>query len=178
MKKIAPLLIVAALALGGGFALQRYLLGRQQPPALAPEISLATLDGGTASLTALRGKLVLVNFWATWCAPCLKEIPLLVQMQDRYGPHGLQILGPAMDEPDSIKAMLPRLKIQYPILIGEAEIPKAMDALGDTMGALPFSVLISADGYVIDRKHGEFDAEELTALIEHNLPHRGSPGGN
>lgn len=172
LKKILPFLIAAFLAVGGGFALQRYLTGREatEVPSLAPEVSMATLDGGTASLSALRGKLVLVNFWATWCAPCLQEIPLLVQMQDRYGARGLQILGPAMDDPEQVKAMLPRLKIQYPILIGETQIPNAMDALGDTMGALPFSVLISPDGYVVDRKHGEFEAEELIALIEAHLP--------
>lgn len=170
LKKLLAVVIVALLAGGGGFALQRYLSARDAPPLPAPEVSMATLDGGTASLSALRGKLVLVNFWATWCAPCLKEIPLLVQMQERYAARGLQILGPAMDDPEQVRAMLSRLKIQYPILIGESQIPDAMEALGDTMGALPLSVLISADGYVIERKHGEFEADELTALIEAHLP--------
>ena len=170
MKKFLPFLLVAVIAAVGGFVLQRYLAARDAPPSPAPEIALATLDGGTARLSAFRGKLVLINFWATWCPPCLKEIPLLVQMQERYGARGLQILGPAMDDPEQVRAMLPRLKIQYPVLIGEAEIPRAMEALGDTLGALPFSVLISPDGYVVDRKHGEFEADELTALIEAHLP--------
>lgn len=170
MKKILPFLLVGFLAGGAGFYAYRHYAAPSADVTPAPELSLRTLDGGTARLSAFRGQLVLINFWATWCAPCLKEIPLLVEAQARYGARGFQILGPAMDDPEQVKAMLPRLKISYPILIGETEIPQAMDALGDTLGALPYSVLISPDGYVIKRKHGEFEAEELAELIEANLP--------
>ncbi|MGQ0698284.1 MAG: TlpA family protein disulfide reductase [Panacagrimonas sp.] len=173
MKKVLSLVFLAVVATAAGFVAYRYYSASQTAPsaaAPAPDISLSTLDGGTARLADYRGKLVLVNFWATWCAPCLKEIPLLVQMQDRYKSRGLQILGPALDDPEQVRASLPRLKIQYPILIGETEIPKAMDALGDTLGALPFSVLIAPDGNVVLRKHGEFELEELIQLIEANLP--------
>lgn len=174
MKK--PLLLVAVALVAGvaGFAAYHHFA---KAPAkeiadatLAPDFTMSTLEGGTAQLSNYRGKLVLVNFWATWCAPCLQEIPLLVQMQGQYAARGLQIIGPALDDPEQVKVLLPRLKIQYPVLIGENEIPLAMEALGDTLGALPYSVLISPDGYVIKRKHGEFEAEELTALIEANLP--------
>lgn len=171
VKTFSTLLFVAVIAAGGGFLAYRYLAAqRAMAPAPAPELALPTLDGGSASLSAYRGKLVLVNFWATWCAPCMNEIPMLVAAQQRHGPRGLQILGPAMDDPEQIRALLPRLQIPYPILIGETEVPNAMTALGDTLGALPFSVLISPDGYVVERKHGEFEAAELDRLIEAHLP--------
>ncbi len=177
MKKLLPYLLVALIAGPGGFLAYRLLSTSTSttpppdgPPALAPELEMATLDGGRLALSDLRGKLVLVNFWATWCAPCLKEIPLLVEAQDRYASRGLQILGPAMDNPEQVRAMLGRLRIQYPILIGERAVSRAMDALGDTLGALPFSVLISADGQVIQRKHGEYQRAELAELIEAHLP--------
>ena len=177
MKKIIATAALALLAGVAGFVAYRFLspttdtvLTPASSRALAPDLSLPTLDGGVIRLNDLRGKLVLINFWATWCAPCLKEIPVLVQMQDRYAARGFQILGPAMDDPEQIRLMLPRLKIQYPILIGDTAIASAMDALGDTLGALPFSVLISANGYVLARKHGEYEAEELSRLIEAHLP--------
>lgn len=174
MKKIFPLLLVAVFAgIAGFFAYHQFVQQPRGSPgdgSLAPELEMDTLDGGTLRLTDLRGKLVLINFWATWCAPCLKEIPLLVEAQTRYASRGLQILGPAMDDPEQVRAMLGRLKIQYPILIGELAVSRAMDALGDTLGALPFSVLIAADGTVIQRKHGEYEREELIKLVEANLP--------
>lgn len=162
------LVLLAAIAAGGGFALHRYLAGQQPEP--APELVLPLLTGGEVRLADFHGKLVLVNFWATWCAPCLAEVPLLVEMQSRYGARGFQVLGPALDDPEQVKLMLPRLRIQYPVLIGESEITNAMDRLGDTLGALPYSVLISPSGHVLLRKHGEFEREELVRLLEKHLP--------
>ncbi|HKY91744.1 MAG TPA: TlpA disulfide reductase family protein [Nevskiaceae bacterium] len=167
-------LAVVVLAIGAGLA--GFVLYRTLPheaPAVrdpAPEVALPTLDGGAARLSDYRGKLVLINFWATWCAPCLKEIPLLVEMQGRYAARGLQILGPAMDDVEAVKIQAPRMGIRYPILVGQEQIPAIMEKLGDTLGALPFSVLISPDGYVVLRKHGEFSRDELTALLEKHLP--------
>lgn len=168
MKKLLPVLLLAIIAAGGGFALYRLLAERE--PAPAPEVVMTRLEGGEARLADFRGKLVLVNFWATWCAPCMAEVPLLVEMQDRYAARGFQVLGPALDDAEQVKAMIPRLKIQYPVMIGETQITQAMDALGDTLGALPYSVLISPAGEVLLRKHGEFEREELGELLEKHLP--------
>ncbi len=172
MKKTLPALFVAFASMFGGFALYQKMSAQSTDTDadVSPDFSLETLSGETFKLSDLRGKLVLVNFWATWCAPCLDEIPLLVEIQNRFASRGLQIVGPALDEPDRVRASLPRLKIQYPILIGEEQIPVVMDALGDRLGALPFSVLISPGGNVLARKHGEFDLEELSTLVEDNLP--------
>ena len=75
-----------------------------------------------------------------------------------------------MDDADAVKAELGHLGIHYPVFVGEQEIPAAMEGLGDTLGALPFSVLISAEGYVVYRKHGEFSQEELSEVLEKHLP--------
>lgn len=173
MKKILIRLFLAFAAGIAGFALYQQLYFAQssnEDSEVAANFSLPTLSGDDFELSDQRGKLVLVNFWATWCAPCLKEIPLLVEVQDRYASRGLQIVGPALDDPELVRASLGRLKIQYPVLIGEEQIPLLMDALGDTLGALPYSVLISPEGNVLSRKHGEYDLQGLTELIEAHLP--------
>ena len=78
-----------------------------------------------------------------------------------------------MDEVEAVRIGAPRLGIQYPVLVGDSEIINAMQALGDQLGALPYSVLINANGAIVSRKHGEFERDELIQLIEQNLPTTG-----
>lgn len=173
------ILAVAALcfaAAGVGFGAYRYLAqphSIDEPGGMAPEITLNDLTGTPRQLSEWRGKLILVNFWATWCAPCLHEIPMLMDMQQQYGGRGLQVVGAAMDEVEAVRIGAPRLGIQYPVLVGDSEIINAMQALGDQLGALPYSVLINANGMIVSRKHGEFERDELIQLIEQNLPSTG-----
>ena len=168
-SKALILAICVAAAIAGFAVSQRWQTSPGGSPN-APAFSLLDLQGNPVSLQDHAGKLVLVNFWASWCAPCLKEIPLLVQAQQRFGARGLQILGPAMDDPERARDSARRLGMNYPVLIGENAIPGVMEALGDTLGALPFSVLVSAEGKILARKHGEFSEAELNRWISENLP--------
>ncbi|HEU0196208.1 MAG TPA: TlpA disulfide reductase family protein [Nevskiaceae bacterium] len=138
---------------------------------LPGDIHFTGLNGQHYALKQWRGKLVLINFWATWCVPCRKEIPLLVQAQRQWGSKGLQIIGPAVDDPTAVRQKMPALGIDYPVMTGSPESMIAlMSTLGNAPGGLPFSVLIAPDGRVVERHLGEFDAAGLKRLIEQNLP--------
>ena len=166
------LVLVCAVAGAAGFGAWHWWQGRADAaPAVArADLTLNDLDGKPHRLDEWRGQLVLLNFWATWCTPCLKEIPLLVETQQQHGPRGLQIVGIAMDEVEPVRAFAQRLRMNYPLLIGQAEVARAMDELGDPLGAFPFSVLIAPDGRILDRRSGDLSREEITAWLDEHLP--------
>jgi thiol-disulfide isomerase/thioredoxin len=115
----------------------------------APDFTLDSLDGTSMRLSDLRGKAVLLNFWATWCSPCKIEMPWFVEMQKEYGPQGLQIVGVAMDDSgkDEIAKFAKEMGVNYPVLIGK-------EAVGDAYGgvpALPETFFIGRDGKIVDR---------------------------
>ncbi|WP_293374634.1 TlpA disulfide reductase family protein [Nevskia sp.] len=140
----------------------------EQAPASA---MLTDLDGRAFTLADYKGKLVIVNFWATWCAPCLHEIPVLVKMQERYAARGFQLIGPAVDDIEEARRAAPGLKFNYPVAVGSPEaMLDLMTQLGNEQGGLPFSVVIAPDGRVLERQLGEYSEIELAALIEENLP--------
>lgn len=168
---IGVLCVVSAAAGFGAFRWWQARTVAEAPAELRPDLEFRDLDGQPHRLSEWDGKLLLLNFWATWCTPCLKEIPLLVQAQAQYGPRGLQIVGLAMDQAEPVRRFQQRLAINYPLMLGEADIILAMDQLGDQLGAFPFSVLIAPDGRILDRASGDLDHEELQAWIEGNLPH-------
>lgn len=139
--------------------------------AAAAEIAFTGLDGRAFTLADHRGKLVIVNFWATWCTPCLHEIPVLVKMQDRYGARGFQLIGPAVDDVEEAKRAAPNLAFNYPVAVSAPEtMLELMTQLGNEQGGLPFSVVIAPDGRILERQLGEYSEAELVALIEANLP--------
>ena len=142
----------------------------------APEVTFKDLDGKAATLDQYKGKVVLVNFWATWCDPCYIEIPWLIEMQQKYEAKGFTVLGVSMDE-EGKAAVTPflakerfnvngqKLPMNYPIVIGNDEVA---DKFGGLLG-YPTSFLISKDGKIVKKVQGLISYEELTKAIEAQL---------
>lgn len=133
----------------------------------APDFTLETLDGQSLSLSSLRGKAVLVNFWATWCGPCKIETPWLVELQNEYGSQGLQIVGVAMDDSgkDEIARFAKDNGMNYPVLLGK-------EAVGEAYGgvpALPESFFVGRDGKIVDKIMGIEGKAEIEVAIRKAL---------
>lgn len=133
---------------------------------LAPDFSLPDLNGGQLTLSAYRGKVVLLDFWATWCDPCREETPHLVELQDKYRDQGLQIIGVSMDDgPEPVRDFYRHFRMNYPVVMGNAKIG---ETYGGVLG-LPIAFVIGPDGR-IDAKHvGATDAsvfeKEIVRLL-------------
>ena len=154
-----------------GFSAARFL---KIPPVAAPtattDFALRDLAGKTHGLADWRGKVVLLNFWATWCPPCRREIPLFIDLQRRYEKQGLQIVGISVDNPEAVARYWQEMHINYPLLIADETTYELMAAYGNRQGGLPYSVLITADGKIAGVKIGSYHREELeTALKPHLL---------
>jgi len=122
--------------------------------ALAPDFTLPGLDGQHLQLSAYRGKIVLLDFWATWCAPCREETPHLVELQQKYGAQGLQVIGISMDDsPDPARAFYQQFHMNYPVVMGSAETG---ELYGGVLG-LPIAFLINRDGRVYSKHIGATD---------------------
>jgi thiol-disulfide isomerase/thioredoxin len=134
----------------------------------APDFTLESLTGNNPSLSDYRGKVVLLNFWATWCGPCKILTPWFVELQNAYGPQGLQIIGVALDE-DATKAEIAefadKMRVNYPILIGNEKVARAYGGIP----AMPVSFFIGRDGKMIDQIVGIKGKGEFEVLIQRAL---------
>lgn len=173
MQKPAQVFLFVAVALSA-LAVGIYFRGSDDrvsatvttPPAAVMDTALAGLDGRKSKLSDWKGRVLVVNFWATWCAPCRKEIPEFIRMQSRLGPRGLQFVGIAIDEMDKVKAYAAEVGINYPLLVGEIEAVEASRAFGNELGALPFTVVIDRQGRVVRTELGGTNEAKLGPVVE------------
>jgi thiol-disulfide isomerase/thioredoxin len=130
-----------------------------------PPLRLPDLAGRTVAVPeAWAGRPLLINVWASWCGPCVEEMPELQRFSAQQGAHGVQVVGIALDEPEAIHDFLIRVPVQYPILIDPPGPADAGVRLGNLRGVLPYSVLIGADGRLLRQRIGPFVAGELDAF--------------
>jgi thiol-disulfide isomerase/thioredoxin len=120
-------------------------------------------DGGEMVVEQLRGKPLLVNFWATWCPPCVEEMPLIDAFFREHGGNGLQVVGLAIDQPSSVRNFLAKTPVSYPIGLAGLQGTELIKQLGNTEGGLPFTLMVDADGIVAARKMGKLDTADLQA---------------
>ena len=174
-----PIVVIAVSAMAAGAAFYLY---RQQPPApvaapapdeaaarlvaTLPSFQLADRDGQMKSLQDWPDQALIVNFWATWCAPCRREIPLLQQLQRDHGPEGFQVIGIAVDFRDKVLAYADEMKIEYPLLIGEQEALDAAAAFGVEAVGFPFTVFSDRQGRIVAAHMGELTAAQATLILD------------
>jgi peroxiredoxin len=158
----------AVLALAGGVAFAVWDRAPRDASALF-SLSLPDTSGQQQSLSQWRGKVVVVNFWATWCAPCREEMPEFVRAQREFGPRGLQFVGVAVDEPDKVVQFAKELELNYPALIGGYGAMELSKRLGNQLSALPFTIVIDRTGAVARTQLGPFKADKLRSTIDNLL---------
>ncbi len=153
---------VLALALGVGVAVWI----RTAPDASALlALSLPDTQGIAQPLRQWRGKVLVVNFWATWCEPCREEMPEFVHAQRELGPRGVQFVGIAVDSPDKVARFAKELELNYPALIGGYDAIDLSKPLGNDLLALPFTVVISRDGRVALTQVGPVKPTQLRSIL-------------
>jgi len=129
----------------------------------APEFSLTDLSGKKLELSSYRGKVVILDFWATWCSPCRAEIPRFVDLQNKYRGQGLQIIGISLDDdPKPVRAFYQQFRINYPVAIGDANLA---ERYGGILG-LPVNFVISRDGRIYAKHPGEVDLRLVEREIQ------------
>jgi thiol-disulfide isomerase/thioredoxin len=156
---------LAGVMAGLGGALWREQAA-QSPDASLWQLRFTTPEGGTLALADHQGRRLLINFWATWCPPCVRELPLLDRFQREHRASGWQVLGLAIDGPTPVREFLTRTPLGFPVGLAGLEGASLSRQLGNTTGGLPFSVAIDPAGRLRERHLGELSAADLARWVD------------
>jgi len=174
-RAVAMFCVVAIVSAGGGVAYHGWSTRGASAPAadsraLAERVLAARLPdlaGGASTLERWRGRVLVVNFWATWCDPCREEIPGFVRLQERYGAQGLQLVGIALaDQPDKVAGFAREFRVNYPLLMGGMDTIELMREAGNRAGVLPYTLIIDRTGNLAGRERGGLKEARLEALVQ------------
>jgi thiol-disulfide isomerase/thioredoxin len=179
VRKTQALALFAAVAVGSAMGGAAYHLWSRSgatvvdrtlsPQAIIERVyaaRLADLKGASQGLEQWRGQVLVVNFWATWCAPCREEIPGFVNLQKRYGSRGLRIVGVAIDQPDKVAEFAREFHINYPLLTGGLETMDLLRQSGNRAGVLPYTLVIDRGGNLVSREPGGLKEAKLEGIIQ------------
>ncbi len=168
MYRLLPVLALGAVLLVAGCGSESTAV----PAAPAPQATMAPiafnfpdLDGKPRHLTEWQGQVVLVNFWAPWCPPCRKEMPALMELQEKHAARGLTVVGITIDTHDNAEAFADSLGINFPILIGEEGGLELAQTLGNKVGALPYTVVLDRQGRVAYTHRSEITLEQAEEAV-------------
>lgn len=171
MQPLRLTLLAFALAFVGlvlGHQLRSHL---ELGPATLPtsdarsEFLLPDLQGQMRNIREWDGKVIVLNFWATWCPPCRKEIPAFIKVQEELGPRGVQFIGVAIDDRQAVRDFSDEMGINYPLLTGEADASAVAQTYGNRMLVLPFTAIINKAGQVVHAKAGELTQAQVRNLL-------------
>ncbi len=168
MKKNLLFFIAGLLALGSGFYVQKSVTAaadRQQADAL-PGFKFPDIQGQSHTISEWRGKVLVINFWATWCPPCRREIPEFIELQKQFASKNLQFIGIAIEDKQPVEEYLDFAKVNYPVLIaGDAGIELSW-RLGNTANTVPFTVIVDQQGRIRHRHSGIFSRQQVLEQIK------------
>jgi peroxiredoxin len=132
---------------------------------MRPDFSLADVDGVVREIGEWDGKVLALNFWATWCPPCRHEIPEFVELQQKYGDRGLQFVGIALERAEDVRPFMEMHHMNYPVLAGEMEVIRIAESYGNHIGALPYTVIIDRAGRIVFVKPGPLPGPAAEQVI-------------
>jgi thiol-disulfide isomerase/thioredoxin len=157
--------MAALIALAAGMAAALWQPPTRDASALLA-LSLPDTSGQAQALSQWKGKVMVVNFWATWCEPCRKEMPEFVLAQRELGPKGLQFVGIAVDQKEKVEQFAKELSLNYPALIGGYNAVDLSKSLGNDLSALPFTIIVDRAGNVAQTQLGPFKQGKLRSIVE------------
>jgi len=175
-RKWLLIALVASVATGAGFEFGRWFrapgqtqprLGSEDEDAVAQLLTMpfTTPDGVGKKLRDWQGKVLVINFWATWCPPCREEMPELSRAQERYGPDGVQFVGIAIDNVSNVVEFSKKTSVAYPLLIAPSDLPGLTVKLGNPQQALPFTVIVGRDGKFLFSHLGPLTEADLAKQL-------------